>query len=98
MNSGPKNFQSAIDELESGANGDGGDLKARLEKELHRIEETLNKLKPHIEDIKTKVGNGLGDAKDRVEKEVQKNPWAAIGIVALVFFILGFLFSHRSRD
>lgn len=97
MDSRPKNFRSAIDELERNTDANGTDFRARVEQELHRIEETLKNLKPHLDDIKTKVTDEFHTTKDKVEKEVQKNPWAAVGIVALVFFILGFLFSHRGR-
>jgi len=97
MDSRPKNFRSAIDELERNTDGNGSDFRARLEQELHRVEEMLNNLKPHINDLKDKVTDEFHTTKDKVEKEVQKNPWAAVGIVALVFFILGFLFSHRGR-
>ena len=67
-------------------------------KSLDELEETLKQLKPHLEELKHKAGEGLNKAKDEVEEQVQKNPWAAIGIVALVFFMLGFLFSRRDRD
>lgn len=90
MNSKPKNFTEAIDELE---NGNG--FKSRIQSELHKLEETLEKIKPHIEELTEKAGTEVKKAKAKVEDEVQKNPWAAIGIVGLVFFILGFLFAHK---
>ncbi len=94
MNERPKNFSQAIDELE---NGNG--LKSRLQSELHNLEETLNKIKPHIEDLAKKAGTEARKAKDTVEDQVQKNPWAAIGIVGLIFLVLGFLLgSRRGRD
>jgi ElaB/YqjD/DUF883 family membrane-anchored ribosome-binding protein len=96
----PKNFRSAIDELENESenNGHGHDLRDRLQQELRRIEEALNKLKPHLNDVKEKVSDEFHSAKTKVEGEVQKNPWAAIGVVALVAFILGLIFSPRGRS
>ncbi len=99
METKPKNFRTAIDELERNTDSNGSDFRARLEEELHKIEDTLSKLKPHIDDIKTKVTDEFHTTKNKVEKEVQKNPWAAIGIVALVCFILGAIFApKRGRD
>ncbi|MBX3020736.1 MAG: DUF883 family protein [Bdellovibrionales bacterium] len=104
MGGKPRNFSQAIDELEdvvrSGA-GSASELRGRLEQELHKIEETLKTLKPHIEDLGNKFGDEAKKAKDRVENQVGKNPWAALGIVGLVFFVLGFLFGFsgtRRRD
>jgi ElaB/YqjD/DUF883 family membrane-anchored ribosome-binding protein len=36
-------------------------------------------------------------AKKTVEDQVHQNPWAALGIVGLVFFVLGVLFGLKSR-
>lgn len=97
MDSRPKNFRSAIDEidkideLERNTDNGGHDFKARLEQELHKIEDTLS-------DLKTKYGDEFKNKKNMVENEVKNNPWAAIGIVALVFLILGMIFSPRGRN
>lgn len=95
-----KNFRSAIDELEneSESNGRSHDLRDRLEQELHRIQEALNKVKPHLNDVKDRVSDEFNSAKTKVEHEVQKNPWAAIGIVALIAFIIGLLISPKGRS
>lgn len=97
MGGKPKNFSQAIDELENGGddtNGNGG-FRAHLQSELHKLEETLNKIKPHIEDLADKAGSEAKKAKTMAEQQVQKNPWAAVGIVGLIFFVLGFLFAHK---
>ena len=86
--------------MEEGNQGDGhpkGDFRSRVYDELHSLEETLEKLKPHLEDIKGRVESEAKRAKHSVEDQVQKNPWVAIGLVGLIFFVLGCLFS-RSRD
>lgn len=96
MTGKPKNFSQAIDELEDHA-GNGNGFKSRLQSELHNLEETLNKIKPHIEDLTNKAGAEAKKAKQTVENQVQKNPWAAIGIAGLIFFVLGFLFAYKGR-
>jgi ElaB/YqjD/DUF883 family membrane-anchored ribosome-binding protein len=86
----PKNFSQAIDELEDLTRDKGGDMRERLEAEIKRLQDTLENMKPHLEEAKK--------AKTRVEKEIQENPWAAIGIVGLVLFVIGFLLGTRRSD
>jgi ElaB/YqjD/DUF883 family membrane-anchored ribosome-binding protein len=90
----PKNLADAIEDLEKG----NGDFQSRLKAEYHKLEETLADLRPHIEDLSGKVGEEARKAKRKVEAKVEENPWAAIGIVGLIFFILGFLFASKRRD
>lgn len=106
MTGKPRNFSQAIDELEDhghhgNGNGHGSDMRARLERELHKIEETLKSLKPHLDDITHKVGDEAKKAKKQVEDKVSENPWAALGIVGLIFFVLGVVLGitgSRRRD
>lgn len=98
MDSKPKTLSQAIDELEKATTGTAGEFRARLDKEIHRLEDTLNSIKPQIEEIQNRVTDEAKRAKDRVESEVQKNPWAAVGIVGLIFFVLGFLLARRRDD
>lgn len=93
-----RNLSRAIEELESTLGEAGPDLRERLEKELERIEDTVEKLKPHLDDLRGKVNDGFHEAKDKAEKEIEKNPWQAVGIVALVAFVIGFLLAGRRRD
>lgn len=96
MTGRPKNFSQAIDDLEHNDSQSNG-FKSRLQSELRNLEETLEKIKPHIEDLTEKAGVEARKAKASVEDQVQKNPWAAIGIAGLIFFILGFLFAQKGR-
>ncbi len=101
MSSKPKNFSQAIDDLEQETESNGSGFKSRLQSELHNLEETLAKIRPHLDEVTARVGDEAKKAKHKVEEQVQKNPLAAIGIVGLIFFILGFLFSQvgsRKRD
>jgi len=96
-NGKPKNFSQALNELENATDSDGSDFRGRLQAELNNIEATLSKIKPHLNDIKDRVGTEAKKAKETVEDQVQKNPWAAIGIVGLIFFVLGFLLRGSRR-
>ena len=90
----PKNFDDTIERLEKSETKDGG-FRARIQSELEDLEATINKFKPHVEEFAAKAGEEAHKAKRRVEGEVQKNPWATIGIVGLIFFVLGFLFASK---
>ena len=100
MSQKPKNFSQAIDELEKtqADPGSGGESGSRLEREIHRIEEILEQVKPHLSDLGDKVGTEAHKARRRVEKEVTNNPLAAIGLVGLLAFVLGYLFGSRRRN
>lgn len=95
MGEKPKNFQQAIEDLEHTSDSNGTDFRSRLEQEFSRLEETLNKIKPHIEDLQSKVGDEVKKTKQTVESQVKENPWAAIGIIGLIFFVIGFLLGSR---
>lgn len=86
-NGGPKNFSEALDDLEQRAQSAAGDYKTRLMNELKNLEEGLKNLSPHLEEAKK--------AQKAVEEKVQENPWAAVGIAALVAFFIGWLIGTR---
>lgn len=91
----PKNFSQAIEDLGRFADEKGSDLKSKVQSELNNLEETIQKLKPHLEDLKNQAEQEAGKAKTKIEEQVTKNPWAAVGIVGLIAFIIGFLFASR---
>lgn len=98
MNSKPKNISDALDELENFSTSKAQDLKSKLQSELHKLEDRINDLKPHLDEIKSKVQDEATKAKSKVEEQVKENPWAAIGVVGLIFFVLGVLFGSRRGD
>ncbi|HMN68847.1 MAG TPA: hypothetical protein PKC28_09950 [Bdellovibrionales bacterium] len=66
--------------------------------ELERhVEDTMDKIRPHLDDLKGRVSDEAQKAKAGVEEKVQQNPWAAIGVVALLFFVIGLLLGRRSN-
>jgi len=100
MNDKPKNLTEAINELEThSTNGRGGleEVKEAFEAELRRIEETLRSLKPNLDELSEKASSHAKKTKTEVEQQVSKNPWAALGIVGLVFFVIGFLLGSSRR-
>ena len=98
MNSKPKNISDALDELENFSTSKAQDLKNKLQSELHKLEDRINELKPQLDEIKSKVHDEASKAKSKVEEQVKENPWATIGIVGLIFFVLGVLFGSRRGD
>ena len=98
MNSKPKNFSQALDDLENITHSAGSDLKSKLQAEMRELEEKIRKLKPQLDEIKERMGDEVKKAKDKVETQVKENPWAAVGIVGLIFFVLGFLLAGRGRN
>jgi ElaB/YqjD/DUF883 family membrane-anchored ribosome-binding protein len=98
MNSKPRNLSEALEHLEDLAGATGADLKSKLQNELHDLEEKIRKLKPQLDDLKDKVHDEAIKAKDKMETQVKENPWAAIGIVGLIFFVLGCIFAGRRRS
>lgn len=81
MGDKPKNLSQAIEELEKHTD----------------LEEKLNKIKAQLEEMRNKVGDEVKKTKDTVENQVKANPWAALGVVGLVFFLIGFLFGFKGR-
>ncbi|MGZ3723571.1 MAG: DUF883 family protein [Bdellovibrionales bacterium] len=98
MNSKPKNFSQALDELENMTHAAGSDIKRKLQEELHDLEQKIHKLRPQLDELKDRAKDEAYKAKDKVETQVKENPWAAIGIVGLIFFVLGVIFAGSRRN
>jgi ElaB/YqjD/DUF883 family membrane-anchored ribosome-binding protein len=97
MSSKPKNFSQALEELESLATSAGGDLKRKIQDELHDLEKKIHQLRPQLDELKDRARDEASKAKDKVETQVKDNPWAAIGVVGVIFFVLGFIFAGAAR-
>lgn len=94
MSGKPKNLSQAIDDLDQKDEG----FQARIKAEYENLEDTLAKLRPHIEEFSDRMGKEAKKAKGKVEDKVSENPWAAIGLVGLIFFVLGFLLGGKRKD
>lgn len=97
MTGKPKNLSQAIDDLENDSQAATAGIQDRLKSEFHKIEETLASLRPHLEDLTGKLGDEAKKAKSKVEGKVQENPWATVGIVAILAFVLGFFFASKIK-
>jgi ElaB/YqjD/DUF883 family membrane-anchored ribosome-binding protein len=99
MDSKPKSFSTAIEELEKLAGDKGQKVKDRLISEIEGLEEQFEQLKPKLEQIKQDAEQQLGKAKDKVEQQVKEHPWVTLSLVGLLAFVLGFIFrGGRSRE
>ena len=96
MSSKPKSISDAIEHLEDMTHSARDGFKAKMQSELHHLEEQIEKLKPQLEQLKNDAQEKLKKTKDNVENQVKENPWAAIGIVGLIFFVIGFLLAGRN--
>ncbi len=90
METKPKSFSEAIDKVQKSLNGHGGEVKERLEAEIKKLEEKLD-------DLKERAGEEAAKVKAKVETQVQEHPWAAVGIVGLIFLVLGVILGLSSR-
>lgn len=97
MSGKPKNLSQAIDDLEYETATGAGDFQSRIKSEFQKIEETLASLRPHLDKFSDKMGDEAKNAKSKVESKVQENPWATLGLVGLIGFILGFLFATKTK-
>lgn len=86
MGNKPKNLTEAIDQLGRFA----GQASTG-------VEDAVEKLKPQLEELQRLAREEGGKAKSKIEAQVNQNPWAALGIVGLIFFIIGFLFASSGR-
>ena len=93
-----KNLSEAIAELEKFANSKSADAKEIIQKELADFKKTLNDLKPQLEKLKETVSNEASEAKKKAEEKVKENPLMALGIVALVALIIGWILGHSKKD
>jgi ElaB/YqjD/DUF883 family membrane-anchored ribosome-binding protein len=92
------NLSDAIDELERFASSKTSDIKSVLEDEMSDLKRKLEDLKPAFEKFKETVSDEASDAKRRVEEKVKEHPYAAVGILAFLAFLLGFILARSRRD
>lgn len=50
-----------------------------------------------LDELRTRIHDEAVKSKDKIEEQVKENPWATVGIVGLIFFVLGFLLAGVSR-
>lgn len=96
-----KGFSKAIEELEDATKGFsdfgalGERLKDRVEEELGRFKDAVEDLKPELENLQEKFESEVKKAKVKVKNQVQEQPLTTLGIVGLIFFVLGLFLGAR---
>lgn len=97
-NSGdPKSLSEAIEKLENVGRSKAQDFKEILEKDYSELRKTLDDLKPHLDALRDSVETEVKKTKNEVEEKVKANPWMTIGIIALVAFVIGWIFSQNKK-
>ena len=92
------NLSEAIEELERFANGKSADLKSALGDELGEIKQKIEDLRPAFEKLKKTISEEALEAKQRVEDKVKEHPYAAVGILAFVAFLIGFILGNSRKS
>lgn len=93
----PNNLSDAIRELDNVAPIQGKNFKEILEKDYEAVKAAIENIRPYLDDLKDNVGHEAKEMKKKTEEKVRENPWAALGIVGLVAFIIGLLIGNNRR-
>ncbi|MES2802316.1 MAG: hypothetical protein V4654_07475 [Bdellovibrionota bacterium] len=93
----PSSLTEAIEKLENAGRGKVQDFKEILEKDYNELRKTLDDLKPYLDDLRSNVETEVKKTKNQVENKVKENPWIVIGIVGLVAFVIGWIFSQNKK-
>jgi len=88
-------LDEAIAKLENVRADKSNQLKEFVDVELKTVKETLEKLKPVLEEAKNRAGAEAQKAKTEVETKIKDNPWLAVGLVGILAFIIGWLFGWK---
>ena len=92
-----KTLSEAIEHLENTGAQKKEEFKDLFGENFEDIKKAFSELKPHLDHLKDKVESETEKTKNEVEVKVKENPWLVLGIVAIVGFIVGCLFT-RKRD
>lgn len=92
-----KTLSEAIEHLENSGTQKKEEFKDLFGESFEEIKKAFSDLKPHLDQLKDKVESETEKTKNEVEVKVKENPWLVLGIVAIVGFIVGCLFT-RKRD
>jgi len=69
---------------------------ATVENNPKNLSDAIERLEKTFSRVSDSIGEEAKKAKGKIEEQVTENPWAAIGVAGLIFFILGFLFGWKS--
>ena len=94
-----KSLSEAIERLEAIGRSAGSDLKERLGTDYKQVLDTLETLKPHLEELKKSATEKAGEKKSELEHHIKQNPWMILGVIGLVALVIGWFLGHsRSQS
>ena len=96
MNS-PKSIAEAIERLENAGRMTAKEFKNSLDGDFAEVRKAIDELKPHLERLKGTLGQEAKEVQSKVEDKVRENPWVALGIVGLIFFVIGLILGRDRR-
>lgn len=89
------NDQGAVVDTEELPKATAGQTDERLEKVRARAEASLRTARIRVQAASHDVQAAAQDAMHKVDSQVRANPWPAVGIVAVVGFVVGILLGRR---
>lgn len=92
-----KTITDAIEHLEKAGSQTAHHFNAAFGKSFEDVKKAFENLKPYVENLKEKVEAGTEQAKTDVEDKVKENPWLALGLVAFVGLVIGWILGRDRR-
>ena len=92
-----KTLAEAIEKLENAGENKAHELKQNFEKDYLELKKTVEDLKPHLEELKTKIQREVSVAKLEIEEKVKENPWATLAFVGIAAFTVGCLVGNKNK-
>jgi ElaB/YqjD/DUF883 family membrane-anchored ribosome-binding protein len=93
----PTTLSDAVAQLEKAGASKTKDFKDFVEKDFLEVKKALADLKPHLDNLKDGIDKEVKDAQRHIETQVRENPWAALGIVGFVAFLIGLLLGNNRK-
>lgn len=93
----PKTLDEAIDSLEKQVRAQGQSVSQAVLSEFEKVKTLVKEWAPKANQIKDDIEEHWNDKKEVVEKEIKDHPWVAVGVVGVVFLLIGWILG-RSRN
>lgn len=97
-NKKPKNITEAIRHLEALTQEHAGTVGKDIEKIMQDVQQTLEDLKPMVDDFEAKARIKIKETSSIVKEKVKQDPWIVVLVVAIVGFILGLIYFKSRED
>lgn len=93
----PKTLSEAIERLERATQNKSQEFKEILGKDYSDLRKAIEDLKPHLDELGTRVSNQVSETRKSVETKVQENPWTTLAVAGLIGLVLGWIFGFSNR-